>query len=92
MTKGKIITLSVSVKLMEDTGKDLHTELTGLAHETMSALLATIPEAQSRSFGWTVKCERDHSNRRKHYRSSRATRHGFDPDNPPKDPTGDELQ
>jgi hypothetical protein len=59
MTKGKIITISVSVALTEDTGKDLHTELTGIAHECLTALRAMIPDSESRSALWKVETLED---------------------------------
>jgi len=59
MTKGKIITVSVSVELTEDTGKDLHTELTGIAHECLTALRAMIPDSESRSALWKVETLED---------------------------------
>ena len=71
MTKGKIITVSVSVELTEDTEKDLHTELTGLANEAMCALLATIPESESRAVGWQVGSLENigiHKNQRRRFR------------------------
>jgi hypothetical protein len=69
MTKGKIITVAVSIELTEDIGHDLHTELTGLAHEALTAMLATIPEATSISCGWRVETpepKRHRLNRARH--------------------------
>lgn len=86
MTKGKIITVSVSVELTEDTGKDLHTELTGLAHEALTAMLATIPEATSLSCGWRV--ETPEPRRRRLNRAVHSGRNRQRKTDGPEDPDG----